>query len=128
MKRSIALPMFAAGMFAVLLTLGAARAADNKIYVMKISLPTLNDSTHQLSKNYAAAVERDSGGRIKAEIYPSGARSHVRSRARNSGRSSARYFRQNFLSALTNALRCSPLPASSILSSTGSVSPAILRS
>ena len=30
-----------------------------------------NDSTHQFSKNLAAAVERDSGGRIKAEIYPS---------------------------------------------------------
>jgi TRAP-type transport system periplasmic protein len=70
MKRSTALPMFVAGAFVATLTLSAARAADDKTYVMKISLPTLNDSTHQLSKNYAAAVERDSGGRIKAEIYP----------------------------------------------------------
>ena len=25
---------------------------------------------HQFARNYAAAVEKDSGGRIKAEIYP----------------------------------------------------------
>ena len=52
------------------LTLGAAAAAEDKTYVMKISIPTLNDTPHQFAKNYAAAVERDSGGRIKAEVYP----------------------------------------------------------
>jgi TRAP-type C4-dicarboxylate transport system substrate-binding protein len=51
------------------LTLGAARAQD-KTYVMKISGPTLNDTPHLFMKNFAAAVERDSGGRIKAEVYP----------------------------------------------------------
>jgi TRAP-type C4-dicarboxylate transport system substrate-binding protein len=51
------------------LWLGAAQAQD-KPYVMKITLPTLNDAPHVLAKNFAAAVERDSGGRIKAEIYP----------------------------------------------------------
>jgi len=50
--------------------LGAAPAAEDKTYVMKITLPTLNDTVHQLAKNYAAAVEKDSGGRIKAEVYP----------------------------------------------------------
>jgi len=72
MNRSIALGMIGtAGAFIVslTLTLGAARAADDKIYVMKITLPTLNDPTHQFTKNYAAAIERDSGGRIKTEIY-----------------------------------------------------------
>jgi len=56
---------------ALLMTLvfGTARAED-KTYVMKITLPTLNDSPHLLAKNFAAAVERDSGGRIKAEVYP----------------------------------------------------------
>jgi TRAP-type C4-dicarboxylate transport system substrate-binding protein len=44
--------------------------ADDKTYVMKFTLPTVNEAQHQLAKNYAAAVERDSGGRIKAEIYP----------------------------------------------------------
>jgi TRAP-type transport system periplasmic protein len=47
-----------------------ARAADDKPIVMKIALATLDDVLHQYAKNYAAAVERDSGGRIKVEIYP----------------------------------------------------------
>ena len=54
---------------AVALTIGAARAED-KTYVMKITLPTINDTPHLFAKNYAAAVERDSGGRIKTEVYP----------------------------------------------------------
>lgn len=51
----------------------AARAQDKtpeKTYVMKITLPTLNDTVHQVAKNWAAAVEKDSGGRIKVEVYP----------------------------------------------------------
>ena len=43
-------------------------AADDKPAVMKISLATVNDALHQFAREYAAAVERDSGGRIKAEI------------------------------------------------------------
>jgi TRAP-type C4-dicarboxylate transport system substrate-binding protein len=63
--------VIAAGAFIVGLSLtsGVARAADDKTFVMKISLPTINDSTHQFAKNYAAAIEKDSGGRIKPEIY-----------------------------------------------------------
>jgi TRAP-type transport system periplasmic protein len=44
--------------------------ADNKPTVMKISIATVNDALHQFAREYAAAVEKDSGGRIKAEIYP----------------------------------------------------------
>ena len=61
MKRSISLGMVTAvSAFALGLALmpGVARAAEDKTYVMKISLPTLNDSTHQFAKNYAAALER----------------------------------------------------------------------
>jgi TRAP-type C4-dicarboxylate transport system substrate-binding protein len=47
-----------------------ARAADDKPIVMKIALATLDDVLHQFAKNYAAAIERDSGGRIKVEVYP----------------------------------------------------------
>jgi TRAP-type transport system periplasmic protein len=54
---------------ALAMTHGAAAAAE-KTYVMKITTPTLNDAPHQLAKNFGAAVERDSGGRIKAEVYP----------------------------------------------------------
>jgi TRAP-type C4-dicarboxylate transport system substrate-binding protein len=62
----------AAAAFALWLavTLGAAQAAEDKTYVMKITFPTLNDSLHQFAKNYAAAVSKDSGGRIKTEVYP----------------------------------------------------------
>jgi TRAP-type C4-dicarboxylate transport system substrate-binding protein len=52
-----------------LLTVAAAQAQD-KTYTMKITLPTLNDPSFFFAKNYAAALEKDSGGRIKTEIYP----------------------------------------------------------
>jgi len=51
------------------LLLGAALAQD-KTYTMKITLPTLNDPSYFFAKNYAAAIEKDSAGRIKTEIYP----------------------------------------------------------
>src|ERR1700689_5016901 len=51
------------------LTAGAALAQD-KTYTMKFTLPTLNDPSYFFAKNYAAALEKDSGGRIKTEIYP----------------------------------------------------------
>jgi TRAP-type transport system periplasmic protein len=62
---------FTAGAFvlALVLTFGGARAQD-RTYVMKISGPTVNDTAHLFMKNYAAALERDSGGRIKPEVYP----------------------------------------------------------
>jgi TRAP-type transport system periplasmic protein len=44
--------------------------ADDKPIVMKIALATLGDVVHQFAKNYATAVEKDSSGRIKAEVYP----------------------------------------------------------
>jgi len=61
----------AAGAFVVsmALTLGAARAQD-KTYPMKITLATINDQLFAFVKNYAAAIEKDSGGRIKPEVYP----------------------------------------------------------
>ena len=57
--------------FLIPLTLcaGAAQAQD-KTYVMKVTTPTINDGPHLLAKNFAAAVERESGGRIKGEVYP----------------------------------------------------------
>jgi TRAP-type transport system periplasmic protein len=61
----------AGGAFMLALAIApGARAADEKIHVMKMALATLDDALHQYARNYAAALERDSGGRIKAEIYP----------------------------------------------------------
>ena len=51
--------------------LSGALAADDKSYVMKIALATVDDPLHEFAKNFAAAIEKDSNGRIKVEIYPS---------------------------------------------------------
>jgi TRAP-type transport system periplasmic protein len=51
------------------LTFGAAHAQD-KTFVMKITTPTLNAAPDRFAKNFGAALEKDSGGRIKAEVYP----------------------------------------------------------
>jgi TRAP-type C4-dicarboxylate transport system substrate-binding protein len=59
----------AAGALILLLSLDTARAQD-KAYVMKVTTATINDAPHQYIKDFAAAVERDSGGRIKPEVYP----------------------------------------------------------
>jgi TRAP-type C4-dicarboxylate transport system substrate-binding protein len=48
---------------------GAARAQD-KTYTMKITTPTINAAPDLYARNLAAAVEKDSGGRIKAQVYP----------------------------------------------------------
>jgi len=49
---------------------GSARAEGDNAIVMKITLPTLNEALHEYAKSFAAAVEKDSGGRIKGEVYP----------------------------------------------------------
>jgi TRAP-type C4-dicarboxylate transport system substrate-binding protein len=59
----------AAGAFAMLLALGPAQA-QAATFVMKVTTPTINDAPHQFAKDFAAAVEKDSGGRIKGEVYP----------------------------------------------------------
>jgi TRAP-type transport system periplasmic protein len=59
-----------AAVLSLLLTLGTAQAQDTKTYVMKVTLPTINDAPHQFAKDFAAAVEQDSGGRIKSQVYP----------------------------------------------------------
>jgi TRAP-type transport system periplasmic protein len=61
----------AAGVVAVSLavTLGAA-CAQGQTYVMKLGTATINESQHEWCKRFVAMVEKDSGGRIKGEIYP----------------------------------------------------------
>ena len=46
--------------------------AEGAPIVMKLACPTVNDNEHEWMKRYAAAIERKSGGRIKAELYPGG--------------------------------------------------------
>jgi TRAP-type C4-dicarboxylate transport system substrate-binding protein len=47
-----------------------ADAQSSNQFVMKLSTATINDTQHEWLKRFAAAVEKDSAGRIKAEIYP----------------------------------------------------------
>jgi TRAP-type C4-dicarboxylate transport system substrate-binding protein len=47
-----------------------AQAQAGKIFVMKLSTATINDTQHEWLRRFTAAVEKDSGGRIKGEIYP----------------------------------------------------------
>ena len=56
--------------FLMSLAMSSSVLGADKPYVMKIALATVNDALHQFAKGYAAVIERDSGGRIKAEIYP----------------------------------------------------------
>jgi TRAP-type C4-dicarboxylate transport system substrate-binding protein len=46
------------------------KASGVGTYVMKISTPTINDIPDTFARNYGAALEKDSGGRIKVEVYP----------------------------------------------------------
>jgi len=69
---NIARSVLAAGSFAVsvVLTTAVAQAQDKPAYLMKISTPTINDIPDTFARNYGAALEKDSGGRIKFEVYP----------------------------------------------------------
>ena len=60
----------AGGMIAVLLAPAPDAIAQDKTFVMKLSTATINDTQHEWLKRFAAMVEKDSGGRIKGEIYP----------------------------------------------------------
>jgi TRAP-type transport system periplasmic protein len=60
----------AAAIFMSLIIPISASAGGDKTYVMKLSTATINDVQHEWMKRFVAAVEKDSGRRIKGEIYP----------------------------------------------------------
>jgi TRAP-type C4-dicarboxylate transport system substrate-binding protein len=43
---------------------------DNKAMVLKLATATLNDAQHEWLKRFAVAIEKNTGGRMKAEVYP----------------------------------------------------------
>jgi TRAP-type C4-dicarboxylate transport system substrate-binding protein len=47
-----------------------AMAQGDRTFVMKLGVATINDTQHEWLRRFVAAVEKDSGGRIKGEIYP----------------------------------------------------------
>src|SRR3954453_11102839 len=54
---------------ALLAAVPAAHAQD-KTFTMKLTTATINDTQHEWLKRFGAEVEKNSNGRIKAEIYP----------------------------------------------------------
>ena len=55
---------------AAVVAMACAGAANAQQFTAKMGIATLNDAQHAWAKNYAAALERDSGGRIKGDVYP----------------------------------------------------------
>ena len=55
-----------------LATIGAGEAAaqDTKPIVMKLATATLNDAQHEWLKRFAVAIEKNTNGRLKGEVYP----------------------------------------------------------
>jgi TRAP-type C4-dicarboxylate transport system substrate-binding protein len=45
-------------------------AAQDKSTTIKLATATLNDAQHEWMKRFAAAIDKNSNGRLKAEIYP----------------------------------------------------------
>lgn len=60
------------GLAAVLLAAAVAGAAaqDAKAITMRLSTATLNDAQHEWMKRFAAAIDKNTNGRIKAELFP----------------------------------------------------------
>jgi TRAP-type C4-dicarboxylate transport system substrate-binding protein len=59
---------FVLGLVAALL--GAPGAALAQTTVMKLATATLNDAQHEWLKRFAVEIEKNTNGRLKAEIYP----------------------------------------------------------
>src|ERR1041384_8039251 len=59
-----------AGGITALVSAPAAYAQADRNFVMKLGVATINDTQHEWLKRFVAGVEKDSNGRIKAEIYP----------------------------------------------------------
>jgi len=66
----VAAALAAATFLAAHLTVHGAAAQDNKILTVKLATATLNDAQHEWMKRFAAAIEKNTNGRLKAEIYP----------------------------------------------------------
>ncbi|MEA2945077.1 MAG: hypothetical protein QOI40_407 [Alphaproteobacteria bacterium] len=49
---------------------GGASAQDTKAIVVKLGTATLNDAQHEWMKRFAVAIEKNTNGRMKGEVYP----------------------------------------------------------
>jgi TRAP-type transport system periplasmic protein len=70
-RRRSARRIIASALIAVA-SLGGWAVAFAQQHTMKIGMVTINDPIHAVAVQYGKEVERRSGGRIKAEVYPAG--------------------------------------------------------
>jgi TRAP-type C4-dicarboxylate transport system substrate-binding protein len=105
----VGIPAFA---LSLVLTPNTARAVEAKIYVMKLGTATINESQHEWCKRFTAMVEKDSGGRIKGEIYPASQLGAIPREIEGVqfGQIQGYIGPPEFLAALTNAMRCCQPP------------------
>jgi TRAP-type C4-dicarboxylate transport system substrate-binding protein len=61
---------FAAVSLGAMLVAGLAGHAAAQTATIKLATATLNDAQHEWMKRFAVMIERNTGGRMKAEIYP----------------------------------------------------------
>jgi TRAP-type transport system periplasmic protein len=54
----------------VLAAAASSAAAQDKVITMRLSTATLNDAQHEYMKRFAVAIEKNTNGRIKAELFP----------------------------------------------------------
>ncbi len=69
-KKRLILGGLALAAFAILRVAPAPAADSDKTYVMKLSTATINDAQQHWLEAFVAHVAKDSGDRIKGEIYP----------------------------------------------------------
>src|SRR3984957_944233 len=55
---------------ALIATFAGGAAAQDKPITIKLATATLNDAQHEWMKRFAVAIEKNTNGRIKAEVYP----------------------------------------------------------
>jgi TRAP-type C4-dicarboxylate transport system substrate-binding protein len=55
---------------ALLAGLAGGAAAQDRAMTIKVATATLNDAQHEWMKRFAVAIDRNTNGRIKAELYP----------------------------------------------------------
>ena len=61
---------FSGLLFATAFIASGSWAQDSQAITMRLSAATVNDAQHEWMKRFAVAIERNTGGRIKAELYP----------------------------------------------------------
>ena len=68
--RSITRWAWTIGLLAALVCVAPSGPAASAEYIMKFGTATINETQHQFIKDYKAALEKASGGRIEVQVYP----------------------------------------------------------